>query len=526
MAVALPHRKTILIQMPEPEQYQILNSIFQNKVLDLVDGQVVALPHCNDSLTMLNNMGIDTTGCDLFDNYYEPPMFGEFRPWWWQLETAKFLSQNKYSFVTSTPRTGKTLSTLMAIDHLQNNEGQRAALIIAPLTVAKGGEWENTIREWLPDKRVVVIHEDRENELKKPADFYLINPDGVKIVREQLEERVRNGYITIGVVDELTEYANTRSQRWKAAGAVLSGCNYRWGLTGTPGGPEKIYGQVKLINPDNVPRSFTQWRYQTMVKITPFKWIPAYGHEEIIKEAMSPVIRYDKEDLMTIPTPQVVPDYVDLSDEQEKITDELIHQLQVMVEDEGVTASTASSLAQKLLQVSGGVVRGDEGNVRVNCQPKLDRLEHWLRKTPAKKVVFGSFTAINDMLVKEIRNMGFTVAKIDGSVTGGKRSGIINDFMRNDDIHVLVCHPRTMAFGVELARADHIICYGPPMAGAFIYQQMFERLSSSKQEADETFVVHLMSGKQDKVSFANLANGVNIASNIVSIFTEEFTRQT
>lgn len=525
MAVVLPHRKLILVPKPSVEHYNLLDSIFVTKTISLPDGDVIALPHCDDSLIMLNNMGICTAGCGLFESYYNPPKNGKYRPWWWQMETASFLVANPKSYCTSTPRTGKTLSTIMAIDHLQKNEGRRAALVIAPLTVAKGGEWERTFREWLPDKRVVVIHEDRKNDLLKPADIYLINPDGLKIVAKELEQRVAQGYIDIGVVDELTEYANTKSQRWAAADAVLSGCKYRWGLTGTPGDPEKIYGQVKLINNEKVPRSFTQWRMQTMLKISPFKWVPLIDHEVIIEKAMAPTIRYNKDDLMDIPTPQVISEYVDLSPEQEAMTNTLVTELQVLADEGEITAATASALAQKLLQVSGGVVRGGDGLVKVDCQPKLDKLEEYLRKTPAKKVVFGSYTAINDMLVKEIGNMGFTVAKIDGSVTGGKRSDLINRFMDDDDIHVLVCHPRTMAFGVELARADHIICYGPPMAGAFIYQQMFERLSSSKQEADETFVVHLAAGKQDKVSFSNLANGVNIASNIVSIFTKEFTRQ-
>lgn len=525
MAVVLPHRKLILVPKPNEQHFNILDSIFVTKTLALPDGDVVALPHCDDSLIMLNNMGIDTTGCGLFESYYTPPVNGDYRPWWWQMETAAFLVSNPKSYCTSTPRTGKTLSTIMAIDHLQRNSGMKAALVIAPLTVAKGGEWERTFREWMPDKRVVVIHEDRRNDLMKPADIYLINPDGVKIVERELMQRVEQGYIDIGVVDELTEYANTKSKRWEAANSVLSGCKYRWGLTGTPGDPTKIYGQVKMINAEKVPRSFTQWQMQTMLKVSPFRWVPLIGHEATIEAAMSPTIRFNKDDLMDIPIPQVISEYVELSKDQATMTDTLVTELQVLADEGEITAATASALAQKLLQVSGGVVRSLDGVVEVDCQPKLDKLEEYLHKTPAKKVVFGSYTAINDMLVREIKKMGFTVAKIDGSVTGTKRSMLINKFMDDDEIHVLVCHPRTMAFGVELARADHIICYGPPMAGAFIYQQMFERLSSSRQEAEETFVVHLAAGKQDKVSFSNLANGVNIASNIVSIFTKEFTRQ-
>ena len=96
----------------------------------------------------------------------------------------------------------------------------------------------------------------------------------------------------------------------------------------------------------------------------------------------------------------------------------------------------------------------------------------------------------------------------------------MHEFLDGKDPHVLVCHPRTTAFGVELASADYIICYGTPMTGAFMYQQLFERLSSARQTAEETFVVHLSAGKQDKLSFAALASGVNIERNIVNLFTQ------
>ena len=58
------------------------------------------------------------------------------------------------------------------------------------------------------------------------------------------------------------------------------------------------------------------------------------------------------------------------------------------------------------------------------------------------------------------------------------------------------------------------------MTGSFVYQQMFERISSSKQTAKETFIVHLSAGKQDAISFSSLANGVNIERNIVNLFTK------
>ena len=519
MAIVFPHRRLMAVPMPPPEHYEILDNICVTYTLKRPGQDILVLPHHRDALALLANMGVDIDGCDLFDWYYTPPTAGDKTPWWWQLETANFLSQNPYAFVTSTPRTGKTLSTLMGMDFVQQQHGG-AALIVAPLTVANKGEWYYTCKEWFPNKRVVLVHKDREAELEQLADVYLINPDGLKIVSEQLQRKVETGVITIAIFDELTEFANPKSQRWQAAQSIVKHCPYRWGLTGTPGKPDKIYGQVKLINPSKVPSSAARWRALTEIKVSQFKWVPKYGHEEVVKEAMSPCIRFDKEQLMTIPTPQVITEEVPLSAEQDRLIKQLMDDLVAMVASEEIEATTASTLAQKMLQVAGGAVRSKGGVVRVDATPKINKLIEILHRTPRKKVVFSSFTAINDMLVEHIRAAGFSCEKIDGSVTGNTRSVLLRDFLNADTPHVLVCHPRTTAFGVELASADHIICYGVPLTGAFMYQQMFERLSSARQTAEETFVVHLSAGKQDKLSFAALASGVNIERNIVNLFTK------
>lgn len=517
MAIVLPHRRAIVVPTPQEDHAAILSDVFKSYRMNLPDGEIMILPHGNDVLRMLENMGVNVEGCDVFDWYYTMPTNGDMSLWWWQTNTARFLTKNPRAFVTSTPRTGKTLATLTAIDFVLTHRGG-SALIVAPLTVANGGEWEKTARAWFPNRRVRLIHKDRETEATTPADIYLINPDGAKLVANILAERADKGHITVTVIDELTEYANPRSQRWRAVERIIRNVPFRWGLTGTPGPPDKIYGQVKLINPPNVPRSFTRWREMTEIKVSQFKWIPKRGHEEVVKQAMSPCIRYDKEDLMNIPVPKVRTVEVPLTSEQHKASVQLAELLRTIIGEQEVTAHAA---AIKMLQVSGGVVRDDEGkHAHIPCEPKLDKLMELIGSTPRKKVVFGAFVAVNDMLVEHIRAHGYTCEKIDGSVTGGKRANILHDFMEEKDPHVLVCHPRTAAYGIELASADMIICYGPPISGSFIYQQLFERLSSSRQTAEETFVIHLSAGEQDKHAFDALARGVNVSRNIVKIFTE------
>lgn len=84
-------------------------------------------------------------------------------------------------------------------------------MIVAPLTVASKGEWYKTIKEWFPRKKVVLIHKDRKNEVNEPADVYAYSPDGLKIVKDELQSMVERGIITISIFDELTVANHTYS---------------------------------------------------------------------------------------------------------------------------------------------------------------------------------------------------------------------------------------------------------------------------------------------------------------------------
>ena len=163
MAVVVADKKKIVIPYPTDEQYRVLDQVCVTHILTLPNGdRLLALPHNLDTLRILKNMEIPTEGCGMFESYYTPPKnirHPEYSVWWWQMETAAFLASNPRAFVTSTPRTGKTLSTLMAVDYVLREVGG-AALIVAPLTVANGGEWEKTCHEWFPHKRVQMVHKE------------------------------------------------------------------------------------------------------------------------------------------------------------------------------------------------------------------------------------------------------------------------------------------------------------------------------------------------------------------------------
>ena len=518
MPIILPEKNAIVLKL-RPERHAEIKQLFPIWEEVEHEGHVLlALPHTLETNKILRNSGISTKGCEVFK--YRYAYRSSRTPWWWQVETAAFLCEHTRGYCTSTPRTGKTFSVAMATDFLQSR-GLRAVLIVAPLSTLDN-VWEETYA-MLPGKKVFVAHGSRMERtalLASAADVYIINPDGIKVMQQELTEMVRDGRIEIIVVDELTNYKNHKSDRWKALDAVARGVPYLWGLTGTPGDPLDVYGQMKLITPSNWTRTFTAWKQDTMVQLSPFKWIPARGHEAKVYEAMQPCIRYDKKDVLPVPTPEVVLIESPLSEQQKKAYEAMRTEMLANVGEAQVTAATASVMASKLLQIAAGCVISTNGLVPLPMPARMERLDELIRSTPYKTVIFASFTAVIDRLVEEILEMGHSCVKIDGSVTGKKRAQIFKDFMRQPDPKVLVCHPETTAFGVELAAADKLVFFGPPMSGNFKYQQAFERLSSSEQKSDRTYVYHMASSPAEKKLFGNIARGVVVNNNIVSAFTE------
>ena len=530
MGVVYETASEVVLSATEEQLKEIQQSIQGVSAIDRESG-LVCVPRDWSALRVLFNIGVDTTlASPLAIDTSRPLVGGQFDLKRHQIIQSEFFLKMQRGFCTSTMRTGKTASAIYAACYAQRNLGAGAALIVSTVSTMTG-VWKSEIEGMYPNATVQVLHggvATRRALLEKPADFYIINYAGVKVLKDELTCMISAGLIDICIIDELTHYANASSQQWRAMNFVINNpvkpCRYVWGMTGTPGDPIKVYGQVRLVKPQNMPYSLTAWKALTMQQYGPFRMIPRDGHIAHIKKAMHPCIRYDKADVLDLP-PVTYRDYqVDLTPAQEHVVRALRREMQALVAGGGViTPATQSVAVMKVLQVCSGVVRDDEGNsTPIDCHPRFDALEDILKTTARKCVIFASYTGVIDNIVKEMRARGYTIDKVDGSVSLKKRTAIFDDFQNNPDGNrLIVCHPQTTAFGVELAAADTMVFFGPPMSGDFVYQQAVERLSSLKQESASCQILHLVGSNEEKTLLKGIRNGVSINTTINEIFTSK-----
>ena len=516
--------------------------------------QLVALPYHMHTVRLLRNLGYDTNGMEVLRHTYPlPKVEGVYPLAKHQVSQAAFFTENPRGFCTSTMRTGKTASAITGARFLQEKGMASGVLIIATVSNLVG-VWQKEINGLYPQATVKVLYGEKRKRrelLAQDADFYIINYDGVKLLRDELGDAVVAGRISVCIVDELTHYANSRTQLWEAAHWVINGARwevipgktmrdgaqawktkdrkkhlpsvrgveYCWGLTGSPGDPLMIYGEIKLIWPERIPFSFTAWRDAVCIK-QGFKWIPREGYKKIIHMHMQPCIRYDKHNIMDLPPVVMSGRECDLSSGQAKVYRQLRQDMLAMVGDATVKAVTKSAMVSKLLQVAAGVVITDKGTTPLDIQPRMAALEEIINEATQKIVVFCAFTAVIDRLNDELTARGYSVGRVDGRVTGAKRDEVFREFQNNPDKYrILLCHPRTTAFGVELAAADTMVFFGPPLSGDFVYQQAIERMSSLKQKAASCQIIHLSSTWEERKLFTSIRNGVSINEAINEMFT-------
>lgn len=107
MAVVFPEQRVLALRRRDPST--VIGAFPKVQIVDGqqfgVSGPIVGVPHRNDSIQILRNLGVDTTGLEPIRSYYEyPPLRGEFAPMEHQETTAEFFTVNKRLFCLNEQR--------------------------------------------------------------------------------------------------------------------------------------------------------------------------------------------------------------------------------------------------------------------------------------------------------------------------------------------------------------------------------------------------------------------------------------
>jgi SNF2 family DNA or RNA helicase len=442
---------------------------------------------------------------------------GKFAPFAHQKATAEFLTLNRKAFCFNEQGTGKTASVIWACDYLMKLGLIRRVLVICPLSIMKSA-WQADLFKFAMHRTCDVAHglpKKRKEIIAQGAEFVVINFDGVEIVKNEI---LVSGFDLV-VVDEASAYKNAQTTRWKVLRDITQHVKGLWMLTGTPAAqsPVDAYGLAKLINPENTPKFYGSFRDQVMYKLGMYRWIPKPNAQATVHKVLQPAIRFEKKDCIDLPELTFVDREAPLTPQQQKYYKMLKERMTMVAAGEEVSAVNAATNINKLLQISGGAVYSDTGEVvEFDVSNRLKVVHEVIDEASHKVLVFVPFTHTIELLREYLQKHHITCDVINGKVPVNKRHEIINDFQTTDKTRVLIIQPQAASHGLTLTEANVIIWYAP-VTSVETYLQANARINRPGQRNPMT-IVHVTGSEVEARLYKMLSTNIDNHEKLIDLY--------
>ena len=417
---------------------------------------------------------------------------------------------------------GKTVVTLSAIKELKYNRFQvYKTLVIAPKKVAEG-TWSREADKWEHTKMLKVVKvmgttAKRVQALHVEGDIYVINRDNVVWLTDYLKN---DWCFDMIVIDESSSFKNHQAKRFKALSRVIPKVKRVVELTGTPSpnGLLDLWSQVYLLDQgERLEKRFTQYRDRYFMPDKRgasgmiYSWRLRFGSQDAIMEKISDIcVSMKAEDYLELPE-LIEDDIIVELDERARLKYDTLEKqfvLELPEDEEDISALSAASLSNKLLQLSNGAVYDEDRGVHEVHSCKLEAFVELIDRLQGKPaLVFYEFIHDKDRIKQALAKKKLTVKEL-------KTDSDIDDW-NHGHINVLLAHPSSAAYGLNLQEGgNHIIWFGLTW-NYEQYVQANKRLHRQGQK-EKVIIHHLVcEGTRDEDVAKALASKDNVQSEVL-----------
>lgn len=401
----------------------------------------------------------------------------------------KIIDNKKYGLFLEMG-TGKTVSTLTAIsDLIYDYIEVDKVLVIAPKRVAED-TWAQEVEKWshlshLSVSLVLGTAKQRTEALAADADVYVTNKENTKWICEKYR---KDWPFDMLVIDELSTFKNSSSQRFKILKKQMPLVNRFVGLTGTPA-PKNImdlWAQVYLIDAgERLGKNMTTFRQQYFYpthQLTDhvFNWELKDGAKDEIYDKISDVtVSIESKDYLEMPERIDSVKEAKLSKKERALYEQLEQDMIIEDtenDDKDIVALNSAALSQKLLQLSNGAVYTDDGTYKHIHDKKLEMLDEIVEEAQGKPIlVFYNFKHDRERILERYS----FAEELEG------------DYMRrwnNGEIQMLIAHPASAGHGLNLQHGGSIMVWFGLTWNLEYYEQANARLYRQGQK--KTTVIH------------------------------------
>lgn len=381
-------------------------------------------------------------------------------------------------------------------------------LVIAPKRVAED-TWAQEVEKWthlthLDVSLVLGTPKQREQALERNADIYVTNKENTKWICERFK---KDWPFDMVVIDELSTFKNSDSQRFKILKKKWPLFDRFVGLTGTPA-PKNImdlWAQIYLIDGgERLGKFKTHFRqryfYPThKVAEHTFNWELKDGAKDEIYKMISDVtVSMESKDYLKMPERVDTVKEAKLSKKERALYDELEQNMVIendIDDDKDIVALNSASLSNKLLQMSNGAVYADDGSITHIHDKKLELLDEIIEESQGQPIlVMYNYKHDKERLLER-----YSFAETLDS----------DDYMErwnNGETQMLITHPASAGHGLNLQYGGSIMVWFGLTWNLEYYEQANARLYRQGQK--KTTVIHhlLTENSIDQKVYESLKN--------------------
>ena len=401
---------------------------------------------------------------------------------------------------------GKSVSTLTAIDYLMFDEFSiHKVLIVAPLRVANT-VWHREAEKWehLHRFRFSICtgsEAERLARLQRDADIYIINRENIPWLVEKMGKKWNFDMV---VIDESSSFKSPSSKRFKALKKVLPFTERIVELTGTPApnGYMDLYAQIFLLDSgQRLGRTLTLFRDRYFDRdYMGYNYTLRTGAVERIQNAIQDLIlSMSAEDYLEMP--DFIPTVINQPLEGKLLKDYKAFEKQMIMDvnkETQVTAMSAATLSNKLLQFCSGAVYNDNGQVHIIHDHKIEMLRELIEENPNDNIL----VAYN--YKHELTRL---IEAFPEAVVLDKQGSQVDDWNAGK-IKMLIAHPKSSSMGLNLQHGGSVMVWFGFTWALEDYLQMNARLYRQGQNS-HVRVFHLSVGEvEDKLMKALAAKDI------------------
>lgn len=277
-------------------------------------------------------------------------------------------------------------------------------------------------------------------------------------VASELKRLCDAGIINMIAADESHRCKNLETKQGQ--GLIQLQPYYRVAMTGTPliNTPLDLYSILKWLGYE--PYEFKQFKYH-FCQYDEWGNIVGYKNIDQLKAQLSAImLRRTKGEVLDLPEKIYKTEYVDLTEEQKKLYNQVIYDAVKSDEEEN---ECILATKQKLRQVSGGI--GPFNFIKSN--PKLDRLDQLVEEavySGTKVLVFSNWIQGVTPAVEKLKR--FNPVVITGETPDSDRQAIVNKFQKDDSVKVFIATTGAAGVGLTLVAATEVIFLDEPWSNA------------------------------------------------------------